>query len=800
MSAFLLLSLVFGAFVSVCLGQDANWDLQNYHLYNGSALLAGRHERDLLAAGMQSYLNPTLDIPYAALALGPLRTYPRALSAVMGLWYGAAIFLAARLALVLYAPWPVAARAVAVAGSVSLGVSGAAMFSQVGTTTNELPIAVFVLGGLLVLLRSSAGEPPLRLHLAGFLLAGALFGLAAGFKLTAAIYAPAACLAAAAAQPRRGMLAALALVGAGWLAGFLIADGWWAAYLWNRFQSPAFPMFNGVFRTPLYPPATLVDGRFLPRGVLQWMFYPVFWLTGQAGQVAETAFRDGRMAATLALGWVVLVLAVVRRRPALSRPQRAALVFLAAAYATWLGTSSILRYAVAIEVVACLAIPLLLALLVRGRVPYGALTALVCVTALTTRYPTWGRVPYGPETLAADLGWVEPGTLFVLTFRGPVAHLVPLMPHQDTIRVLNLGNTILEGRGWPLHDEVLRRVRDHPGPIVVITYGHPGASYPELGEIGLSPELGGCRSVASTLAPTGIQACDARRAEPTPLASPFWAQAALRYRTVQQPRDPALSLIGGAYLLAAGPAARGTRFLDWSELLWSGVGADKASLPAQPDPGTLYVLSAASALRMAERLDPAADAFGRVDGRIVLAPGWRTCAPCTARPDPVRLADIADVLSQGEGRRLGPEAEASGYLAGGWWPQEPGGIWSQEVAELLVPLAADIPERVTLVLSGRAFTGPGLPAQRVRIELHGHPEAAVEHFLAGPGEIGLRVERRMLRRHEEGTHLLRVRITFPDAASPATLGVSGDTRRLGFAPDAVRLVDAAQGAANSRAE
>jgi hypothetical protein len=45
---------------AVALGQDTNWDLRNYHLYNGYAALTGRLDRDIAPAQIQTYLNPTL--------------------------------------------------------------------------------------------------------------------------------------------------------------------------------------------------------------------------------------------------------------------------------------------------------------------------------------------------------------------------------------------------------------------------------------------------------------------------------------------------------------------------------------------------------------------------------------------------------------------------------------------------------------------------------------------------------------------------------------------------------------------
>ena len=68
----IIICLAAGAIVSVLLGQDANWDLRNYHLYNPFALLNSRTGIDLMPAGLQSTFNPLLDVPYYVLAMGPL--------------------------------------------------------------------------------------------------------------------------------------------------------------------------------------------------------------------------------------------------------------------------------------------------------------------------------------------------------------------------------------------------------------------------------------------------------------------------------------------------------------------------------------------------------------------------------------------------------------------------------------------------------------------------------------------------------------------------------------------------------
>src|SRR5580704_7970439 len=57
----------FGA-LAVALGQDANWDLRNYHWYNAYALLNGRYGFDLLPSQTPYFYNPALDVPFYLLA------------------------------------------------------------------------------------------------------------------------------------------------------------------------------------------------------------------------------------------------------------------------------------------------------------------------------------------------------------------------------------------------------------------------------------------------------------------------------------------------------------------------------------------------------------------------------------------------------------------------------------------------------------------------------------------------------------------------------------------------------------
>ena len=79
----LLLALIPGAMgiKAYRMGKDTNWDLRNYHFYNGYAQLENRMDVDISPAQMQTYFNPILDVPLYWL-------YTSLPSKVVGVLYG----------------------------------------------------------------------------------------------------------------------------------------------------------------------------------------------------------------------------------------------------------------------------------------------------------------------------------------------------------------------------------------------------------------------------------------------------------------------------------------------------------------------------------------------------------------------------------------------------------------------------------------------------------------------------------------------------------------------------------------
>ncbi|HYD80940.1 MAG TPA: hypothetical protein VEC06_14130 [Paucimonas sp.] len=524
-------SLVAAGLVSMKLGQDANWDWMNYHVYNAWALLHRRWNVDLFAAGIQSYLNPLLDLPYYLLAFEWLPDKPRAVAFLMGLPYGVLAFCTLRCAHAVLEDLAVrpAARLPGAALLAAFGLTGAATLPQVGATFNEIPVAALLIAGVALLLtglRSGASIPersfPIRLSLA----AGGLFGLAAGLKLTAVLYAPAAVIALACAlrNPRRAVEAAAAFSFA-WGAGFCISYGWWAWHLHAQTGNPMFPFLENLFGTAWLGSGGGLDHQFKPRSLTQALFYPFHWMRPNAGVVTEPLFADPRFAIAFVVLATACALAAFARRKepdalADRRMPRSCvfvLAFVTAGYVTWLAVSSIFRYAVAIE--ALLGPAMGIAIVVAGRrlsrasvernLIAGMLILLVGSAALT-HYPRWGRVRYGDAVLRIEPVKLAPGGLVIL-LGPPQAYVAPSLEAVNPgVRFIGITDDLWNARAFRLWQEITRRIDAHAGAIHVMVRLDAAARMNLVPELRLELDRESCRDFASSV-DQGFRICRARK-------------------------------------------------------------------------------------------------------------------------------------------------------------------------------------------------------------------------------------------------------------------------------------------------
>ena len=187
----LLLGLVCAGagILSVMLGPDNYWDLRYYHLYAPWAYLHGRYLYDIGPAQEQGFLNPTADFLLYGLISSPLNDWPRLVAFIMGAVHGINAALLLVIVCRVIRPPDAVERATLRAAAWLMGVSGAGFVGLLGTSTNDLTSALFVLGALAGLIAVGEG-PSGRASWRGFAAAGLWAGLGLGLKYTVAFVVP----------------------------------------------------------------------------------------------------------------------------------------------------------------------------------------------------------------------------------------------------------------------------------------------------------------------------------------------------------------------------------------------------------------------------------------------------------------------------------------------------------------------------------------------------------------------------------------------------------------------------------
>jgi hypothetical protein len=458
---------------AVSMGQSNNWDLRNYHWYNGWAWLHGRGGLDLAAAQAQSWFNPLLP---AALYLLLSSLKPWLGTFLLGCLQGLNLLPLHRIALhLLPAAWLQRRRWLALAVAL-VGATGANQRGELGATFGDNLVSLPLLCAVALLLGLQGRD---RARALG---AGALLGLAVGLKLTAApiaagIALAAPLLAAGDARPWRARLHLLLLLGFSSLAAFLLVNGHWMLALYREFGNPLFPLFGGLFGGDFVPPGELRDNRWLPRSTLQWLFYPLVWAQ-QPRLVSELWFLDLRVPL---LFLTLLALPLWWRRAAAAQAQPRALAFLllalALAYAAWLPLFGYYRYLVVLEMLAPLVIAIALSA-VPARVHFAALCTVLLLLGLATRPARWGRArSYADQYVQVQLPAraQTPGALVVFGGGEPLAFMAPSFPAGTRfVRILGnlMGPPLPE---WALDRTARTRIQAHTGPLLLLAVDIPGA-------------------------------------------------------------------------------------------------------------------------------------------------------------------------------------------------------------------------------------------------------------------------------------------------------------------------------------
>jgi hypothetical protein len=482
--ALLLVPLLFGV-LSLLYGQDDNWDLHNYHLYNPYALLNGKIGYDLAPGQWQSYFNPTIDLLYYGLNVAlpaPVAGF------IMGWVHGLNFVLLLAIGrLLLPAPSHRAALLLALAGCLGPG-----FMSELGNTMGDNLVALTVLGALLLVLRAwpqlpQGGAAAWR----AMALAGLLAGLGTGLKLTNAMYALALCVALLGVPAAFWLRFRLAFVfGLGTLAGIGVSAGHWYWRMWQVFANPLFPQFNNIFKSPLAATIGIGDTGWIPKGVLEKLLWPAIF-TYHPERVIEIGIRQ-LIWPMLYLAGLALVLrllrdAILARQPAapLAPAARLLLLFFGIAYLIWLNLFGIYRYLVPLELLAPLALWLVAQRLMQpalGR--QVAAWALLLATVATLPGASWGHAGWARNATTVELPPLPaPSQNIVFTVHGdpPMSWLVPSFPRA--LAFVALGGGFPESPAYAAKAAALMAARSGPFYVMLQAEGDNQKIWPAAQEV-----------------------------------------------------------------------------------------------------------------------------------------------------------------------------------------------------------------------------------------------------------------------------------------------------------------------------
>lgn len=337
-----LLFLIGGGLVSMILKFEVIWDFANYHYYNAWAFVEGRFNYDLLVAGLHGFFNPLPELPLYYL-IKYFNDYPNIIYFMQGLWFGALGFVCFKIAGLFFCD----KRAVFL--TVLFGLCGYGVFFQIGTSSNEIMIAFWLLLSLYLLLRiffkkSAAGGGL-------FFLAGFLAGAAMGLKLTAVIY----CVGLGISlilfyrkipQPLKN----ISFFALGGLCGLLTFGGFWLWQLWETFGNPLFPFANELFESEFISRENYSDERFIPKNLSEFFLLPFKTRRGEGFDVVI----DFRLAFLYGVILIWLANVFKNRKVQINVPFAFVCVFVLVSYLIWIFYFGIARYMLPIEILSAL--------------------------------------------------------------------------------------------------------------------------------------------------------------------------------------------------------------------------------------------------------------------------------------------------------------------------------------------------------------------------------------------------------------------------------------------------------------
>jgi hypothetical protein len=486
--------LIFGALIgvfgmiSIYLGKDVNWDLRNYHFYNGYSFLHGRIDYDYLPAQIQTFNNPLLDlIIYQLLTCVPTQIAGFIIGGIQSLNCFIVLLIAQLILPQDYSP------KLKLFVSLLIAVLGAYSPIFIGTTFGDNLTSILVLLGCFFAVANNKYR---------YILSGLFMGCAAGFKITNLLYALAMLIAVIIiGKTFYQKISAIILMSVGISAGFLSSGGYWMWIMLEKYKNPIFPYYNSIFKSPYFSLINFRDERFIPKNIIHALSYPFLWLT-QDHPSLELAFRDLRWLIIYFLFIIIILISFkynyIKTNPfamdskhinsqvdvntSLESDQHIIILFTFFSFFIWLFQFGYHRYLVTLELISGLAIFCLVNQIVKIKWLKIQLFIFLTVLIMTTTVsPNWGRVPWYKswfEVVVPRIN-VPEQTLVVIVGTEPISYVIPCFPQQ--VRFVRIdGNFVQFIRNTILEKQLAEVIQKHQGNFLMLSIEDVNANYPDI--------------------------------------------------------------------------------------------------------------------------------------------------------------------------------------------------------------------------------------------------------------------------------------------------------------------------------
>lgn len=508
----LFLWMLIGGFYSVSLGQDASFDLQNYHLYTPFAFLENRWYADIIPVGIHTFFNPLLDIPYYLL-VKHFNHWPKLIAFYQGIFYGIFGFFIWKSSRLFFCGKT--NRAFAIIATL-IGCTGLATLVQIGLSSNEVHLAALMAASFYLFLLfffSKRIFSPWIIFLSAFLAASAF-----GLKYTCAPFAVGLSAAFLFNFFRREQSAKIFLFFAsGLLTGFLATNGIFMYRLWIQYGNPLFPFYNKLFLSPYFAAENFADRHFCPVGLWHYLSFPFTWVKPSI-TVGEYHLADAHIAYAYVSFFILSLLLCFKKikTPFSRKAMISVLLFTGVYYAAWLYAYCILRYAVILEAITGFLIVGACAMIFRKKLAQFVAFSLALLLLMTMHLPDWGHVDFSDKAVAVDVPQIEENSL-VIFFGSPFGFMAPFFPlgtrfaggikypkekyppHMQA-EVQSRNPLLSSYYKYDFDEELLKAIREHEGAIYLVSYPWAMIVHPiTLEPFGLRGNVKDCLSFGSNL-------------------------------------------------------------------------------------------------------------------------------------------------------------------------------------------------------------------------------------------------------------------------------------------------------------